>query len=96
MKTINFSHKAIDDLRQIWRYTYDQWDLRQADHYYHSILDSIENIAKGTHAGQTFEPRKDYYRQRTGSHVIFYKMPDENTLYVVRILHKAMQFSKHL
>ncbi len=37
-----FSNKAIEDLSDIWNYTYNKWSENQADKYYYLILESCE------------------------------------------------------
>ena len=37
--------KAVEDLSMIWNYTYETWSEKQADIYYHLLIDSCEEIA---------------------------------------------------
>lgn len=31
------SNKAVDDLTEIWNYTFDEWSEQQADNYYNCV-----------------------------------------------------------
>ena len=33
-----FSKKAVEDLSEIWNYTYDAWSESQADKYYNLLI----------------------------------------------------------
>ena len=47
------NEKALDDLRNIWIYTAENWSIEQANRYYHLITDEIEFVA------ENFETTKD-------------------------------------
>ena len=34
MAKFHLTNKAVEDLAQIWNYTYDEWSENQADRYY--------------------------------------------------------------
>ncbi len=50
-----FSNKAIEDLSDIWNYTYNKWSENQADKYYYLILESCEKISKNPKIGKKYE-----------------------------------------
>ena len=33
------TNRAVDDLSEIWTYTYDVWSEKQADKYYNMLLE---------------------------------------------------------
>ena len=57
-------HLLIDDLNDIWVYTFHKWSKEQADRYYDLIIEEIEfitdNYLIGKSADQT---RKNYWIQ---------------------------------
>jgi len=44
MPKYQFTKKAIEDLTEIWNYTYDTWSVNQADKYYQEILNKCKEI----------------------------------------------------
>lgn len=99
MKTPNYriSKQAIQDLNQIWAYTYQNWGKEQADHYYSLIISEIEFIANNYMAGKSAETlRKNYRVVTVKSHLIFYRKTENNLVEIVRILHQRMDTKKRL
>ncbi len=39
------TNKAIEDLSNIWNYTYDNWSEKQADKYYELLILACEAIS---------------------------------------------------
>jgi toxin ParE1/3/4 len=52
MAELRITHKAIDDLRLIWNYTFDEWSVDQADKYYGMLIRFCKNIAKNPGLGK--------------------------------------------
>lgn len=92
------SQEANNDLEKIWLYTIENWSLKQADRYFNLILDEIEYIAQNSESGKDFGPiRKDYYRSKVKSHLIFYKINEKKQVVeVIRILHQRMDVESNL
>ncbi|MBU3678179.1 MAG: type II toxin-antitoxin system RelE/ParE family toxin [Candidatus Kapabacteria bacterium] len=85
------SEKAVDDLSNIWEYTYDNWSEKQADIYYGHLINACLDLSKAPHKG------KSYYHilpgimgVASGSHIIFYQIIDAGDIVIVRILHERM------
>lgn len=38
MAKVRFTNKAVEDLSEIWNYTFDKWSESQADIYYTSLV----------------------------------------------------------
>lgn len=49
------SKKAIEDLNDIWAYTFHKWSKEQADRYYDLIIREIEFIAANFMTGKSAE-----------------------------------------
>ena len=45
MAKYNLTKKAVDDLTQIWYYTFDRLPENQADKYYKMLIDNFAEIA---------------------------------------------------
>ena len=85
------SQEAIDDITNIWIYTLNNWSAKQADRYHSIIINEIEYISRNFMIGKSFEHIKSGYRaSKVKSHLIFYKMNDNNIIEIIRILHQRM------
>lgn len=92
------SQEALQDLENIWLYTYENWSLEQADRYYNLIMDEIEYLADHPKSGNDYgDVIKGYFRSRVKSHFIFYKTRKNiKGIEVVRILHQNMDINFRL
>jgi toxin ParE1/3/4 len=91
------SRKATEDLEQIWVYTYFQWSEQQADKYYNSLIEKIEFLAKNVFAGHKIDYIIEGYRCYAAmQHLIFYTVLSDETINIIRILHKKMDIPNRL
>jgi len=91
------SQQAIDDLNDIWVYTFNKWSKKQADRYYDLIIEEIEFIADNYLVGKSAEQtRKNYRATKIKSHLIFYRKIENGFVEIVRILHQRMDIKKHM
>ena len=97
MAKYKLTNKAVDDLTQIWNYTFDKWSESQADKYYHLIIDYCEEIANNPDLGKNYSGiMEDLFRYKAGRHIIFYRKIDENELEITRILHEQMDLKNRI
>ncbi len=99
MSVINYriSKQAIDDLNDVWIYTYHKWSQEQADRYYELIIGEIEFITDNYLTGKSAEQtRNDYRVTKIKSHLIFYRKVENEIVEIVRILHQRMDIKKRL
>lgn len=91
------SKQAIDDLNDIWVYTFHKWSKEQADSYYGLIIGEIEFIADNYLTGKSAEQtRKNYRVTKIKSHLIFYRKVENEIVEIVRILHQRMDIKTRL
>jgi len=91
------SKQAIDDLNDIWSYTFHKCSKDQADRYYDLIIGEIEFIADNFMTGKSAEQtRKNYRITKVKSHLIFYRIAENGIVEIVRILHQRMDIKKRL
>jgi toxin ParE1/3/4 len=91
------SKQAINDLNDIWSYTFHKWSKEQADRYYDLIIGEIEFIADNFMTGKSAEQtRKNYRSTKVKSHLIFYRKAENGLVEIVRILHQRMDIKKRL
>ena len=93
---IIFLEDAIQDIEEIWFYTFTNWSIEQADRYHSLIIKEIEFLATKPHSGKILDHiRKGYRSSQVKSHYIFYKY-NLNELEIVRILHENMDIPNRL
>lgn len=91
------SKNAINDLEEIWIYTYHKWSKKQADRYYNLIMDEIDFISDNFMIGKSVEQtRKKYRVTKIKSHLIFYRKEETGIVEIVRILHQRMDIKERL
>lgn len=97
MRALNFTPRARADLDKIWDYTADTWGIAQAERYILEIRDTCLALARAEMTGRDASDILPGYRKmQAGRHVVFYRLPDDDTLDVVRILHGRMDFPTHI
>lgn len=97
MPAYKMTKRAVEDLSEIWRYTYETWSERQADKYYSLLIDCIEEIAKNPTRGKEYSSIELNIRGiKSGQHIIFYSRINLTEILVVRILHESMDLKTKL
>ena len=87
---------AQGDLDQIWDYTETRWGRGQAETYLRRIRRHIEAVAAQPALGRTrSDVRVGYRSYPSDAHVLFYRLTPDG-IDVVRILHRRMDFFRHL
>jgi toxin ParE1/3/4 len=88
--------RAQADLDEIWDYTADRWGLDQAETYTRQLWKDIQTLADSPTLGRECNEVRPGYRQYpSGSHVLFYRLADDD-IDVVRILHERMDYERHI
>ncbi len=52
MPKFHLSNKAVDDLADIWEYTYNEWSEKQADYYYNFLLKTCQQLSENPTLGK--------------------------------------------
>ena len=85
------SKKALEDLSNIWNYTFEKWSESQAERYYLMLTDCCQGIAENKILGRKYpEVSEDLFGTLVGQHIIFYRKSSKGNLQVIRILHSHM------
>lgn len=91
MAKFHLSNKAVEDLSNIWDYTYEVWSEEQADKYYKILLNSCQEISESPNIGRNYNDiAKNLLAFLVKRHIIFYKKVSEKEITVIRILHGRM------
>ena len=97
MRQLLFSPAALNDLSGIYDYTFETWGIAQAEHYVRELNEVCVKLASGdSHGRASSFIRPGYFKKLVGSHIIFYRRQNPDTMQVVRILHQKMNIEAHL
>ncbi len=89
--------KAVDDLTQIWNYTFEVWSENQADKYYNLLVLNFIEIAKNPYIGRKYTViQQDLFGFLVGKHIVFYRIVDDEEIEIVRILHQQMDINNKI
>lgn len=97
MANVILRQEAINDLNDIWFYTFDEWSEKQADKYYAALEFAFKQIGKNPILGKEYEGiSNNLLGLRTGMHIIFYQVISKDRIEIVRILHERMDLKNRL
>jgi len=97
MAKYELSKKAVEDLTDIWNYTFENWSENQADKYYLLLIDSFKEIAGNPFIGKNYSGLAEGLKGlRVGRHIVFYQEADKNTVEIIRILHEQMDLKNRI
>ncbi len=97
MAKFKFTNNAVKDLSDIWNYTVETWSENQADKYYKLIINTCSAIAKKPQLGKVYsEIFPDLKGKHTSKHIIFYRIMEDQSIEITRILHKQMDLKNQL
>ena len=91
MPKFHLSSRAVDDLSQIWEYTYDEWSEKQADEYYNYLMNTCQKLAENSTLEKRYsEITLNLFGYLANKHIIFYQTISKTEIEVIRILHGSM------
>lgn len=97
MANLTFTKKAVGDLTQIWKFTYNNWSETQADKYYYMLIENCKEIANNPEVGKKYSGVAEHlFGFKAGRHIIFYRKIDDNDVEITRILHERMDIKSRL
>ena len=97
MAKVILRQEAINDLNNIWDYTFEKWSETQADKYYEMLKLSCFEIGKNPEIGKEYNViDKNLLGLHAGRHIIFYRLIDKYEIQVIRILHDRMDLKSRL
>lgn len=96
MTAFYLTRAAKSDLKEIGRYTKQEWGAAQRDKYLTMLDECFHMLAAHPFRGaDCSDIREGYRRYGTGSHVIFYRQVAA-AVEIVRILHGSMDIERRL
>ena len=97
MAKYHLTNKAVQDLNEIWNYTYHRWSEEQADFYYEMLLENCQEIAENPKLGRSYEgvlPALSGHK--IAKHIIFYRPAGAEFVEITRILHENMDLPNRM
>jgi toxin ParE1/3/4 len=101
--TVVLSPRARRDIVEVLAYTRDQWGVPKAREYAALTREAIAAIASEPQSGKSRDDIRPgvlaYHisqRGRRARHILFYRIDTFGTVEIVRFLHDAMDFARHL
>ncbi len=96
MPSFRLTKKAIEDIKNIGRYTQKNWGRDQRNLYLSRLDDSFHLIAKEPQIGIVCDYIKPgYQKYHVGRHLIFYRQSSPY-VEIIRILYDRMDVESHL
>ncbi len=96
MPRFRLSSRAESDLSEIADFTIEAFGLDQARRYVDGLEACFQALAHKPSDGRAAdELAPKLMRFRCQSHVVFY-VPDVEGVFIVRVLHKSMDFQRHM
>ncbi len=97
MQLFQLSKEAKNDLRSIAVFTENRWGRTQRNLYIKQLDEAFLMLAQSPDLGISCDYiREGYKKFPQGSHIIFYKHSTSAKIFVVRILHKSMDYDSRL
>ncbi|MCY4779102.1 type II toxin-antitoxin system RelE/ParE family toxin [Sphingobacterium sp. UT-1RO-CII-1] len=91
------TNKAVEDISDIWDYTYEVWSESQADTYYELLIETCQKITNNPAIGKSYHKISiEIFGTPIGKHIIFYRKLETDDIEVIRILHERMDFKNRI
>ncbi len=94
--TYRLSNQCVADLKDIFRYTAEQFGSEQAAQYHASLEALFASLGRRPQMGRTRQDIDERTRSFVHqSHVVFYEIEDDMVL-ILRVLHGRQDPARHL
>lgn len=97
MAEFYLTKKAIEDLNEIWNYTFEHWSEEQADKYYQMLISTCQQVADNQSLGKNYEKiATALFGFKANRHIIFYRKIEDHEIEITRILHERMDLDNRI
>lgn len=87
---------ANRDLNNIFIYSVETFGMERAEEYIDDLVTAFQSLADNCQQGRNYSHvHTNLYAWNVVSHVIYYK-PTDDGVSIYRVLHKSMDYKKHL
>jgi toxin ParE1/3/4 len=92
-----FTNKAVEDLSNIYEYTFHFWSENQADKYYEELISFCQMLSENPNIGKNYsEIASDIFGFLANRHIIFYRILDINKIEITRIIGANMDLKSRI
>lgn len=96
MAKYRLTQAAERDLEGIWLYTFQQWDVEQANRYVDTLTTTFSELAEHPKTAPACDHIHSGYRRRTvGQHMVYFRITAYGVA-IIRILHRRMDASMYV
>ena len=97
MPKYQLTNKVVEDLENIWDYTFENWSEKQADKYYIYLVECFQLLASKPKPGKAYNDVTQYLLgYKATQHVIFFRKINNTTIEIIRILHTRMDLKNRI
>ncbi len=97
MAKYKLTNQAVEDLTNIWEYSFEKWSEKQADSYYKMLIENCQLVAENPNIGKSFsEIKEELFGLKANRHIIFYRKLINNPIEITRILHEQMDLKNRI
>ncbi|MEO0555333.1 MAG: type II toxin-antitoxin system RelE/ParE family toxin [Bacteroidota bacterium] len=97
MSKYQLTHLAIQDLSDIWNYTFENWSEQRADIYYDQLVNAFESIIINPDHGRSYDGIRNGLRGlKINRHIVFYRIISSELIEITRILNERMDLKNQL
>jgi len=97
MAKVRFAKKAVEDLTQIYHYSFSLWGEVKAYSYSDRIISFCNLLAKNGKNGKTYEEiTPDLLGAKALNQIIFYRILSDKEIEIIRIIGEIMDFKRYL
>ena len=97
MAEFKLTNKAVEDLSEIWSYTFEVWSERQADNYGEMPISNCQEITDSPNSGKNYDGIiQKLLGTKANRHIVFYRSINQNCVGITRILHERMDLKKRI
>jgi len=95
-KIFHIRKTANKDLESIFIYSVENFGMERAERYIDDLVSAFQTLANNYNQGKDCSHvRPNLYSHNVVSHVIYYK-PSKDGISIYRVLHKSMDYIKHI
>ncbi len=92
-----FTNKAVEDLSNIYEYTFQSWSENQADKYYEELISFCQMLSENPTIGKNYsEIASDIFGFLANRHIIFYRILNVNEIEITRIIGANMDLKSRI
>ena len=97
MAKVILRQESIDDLNDIWDYTFQKWSESQADKYYATIRVACNGIGENPTIGKEYDGiSRNLLGIKSEKHIIFYQIISNKEIEIIRILYERMDLENRI